>query len=79
MYTTSAVIGEDQKEVVLKKFMNPFLKKINNKVNQEYITLKQRSVQPVIMPCPSKYKLAWAGNCLATVVTKISNITMRMR
>ena len=33
MYTTSAVIGEDQKEVVLKKFMNPFLKKINNKVN----------------------------------------------
>ena len=33
MYTTSAVISEDQKEVVLKKSMNPFLKKINDKVN----------------------------------------------
>ena len=32
MYTTSAVISEDQKEVVSKKSMNQFLKKINNKV-----------------------------------------------
>ena len=33
MYTTSAVISEDQKEVVLRKSMNPVLKKINDKVN----------------------------------------------
>ena len=32
MYTTSAVISEDQKEVIFKKFMNPLLKKVNVKV-----------------------------------------------
>ena len=33
MYTTSAVISEDQKEMICKKFRNPFLKKVNVKVN----------------------------------------------
>ena len=33
MYTTSTVISEDQKGVVLKKSVNPFSEMVNDKVN----------------------------------------------
>ena len=43
IYTTSAVISVDQKEVIFKKFMNPFLKKVNVKVNMLTLDLCQRT------------------------------------
>ena len=51
MYTTSAVISEDQNEAICKKFINPFLKKVDVKVNILTFDLSQQTTpfQYVIM------------------------------
>ena len=43
MSNQQAVINEDQKEVIFKKFMNQFLKKVNVKVNMLTFGLCQRT------------------------------------